>query len=58
MGSLIKWPTLGFSGEWTMTTWWSPPDDGSHCEMNFVRLSLFFPLFQIINGNATKSLWD
>jgi len=26
--------------------------------MNFVRLALFFPLFQIINGNATKSLWD
>nr|XP_036674102.1 uncharacterized protein LOC108006662 [Drosophila suzukii] len=26
--------------------------------MNFIRLALFFPLFQIINGNATKSLWD
>ncbi|XP_052859041.1 uncharacterized protein LOC128266509 [Drosophila gunungcola] len=28
--------------------------------MNFVQLALFFPLFQIINGNATssKSLWD
>ncbi|XP_016959682.1 uncharacterized protein LOC108030992 [Drosophila biarmipes] len=26
--------------------------------MNFVRLALFFPLFHLINGNATKSLWD
>ncbi|KAH8354381.1 hypothetical protein KR084_009450 [Drosophila pseudotakahashii] len=28
--------------------------------MNFVRLALFFPLFQIVNGNTTgtKSLWD
>ncbi|EDW42772.1 uncharacterized protein LOC6606997 [Drosophila sechellia] len=28
--------------------------------MNFVRLSIFFPLFYIVNGNATnhKSLWD
>jgi len=28
--------------------------------MKFVRLSIFFPLFYIVNGNGTdhKSLWD